>query len=75
MTLRIFNSLTRRTEVFTPIEPRHVRLYVCGVTVYDLAAGGVDYSTSGGFVDDIATQLDDYKQQIIDGEIEVPTAP
>jgi basic membrane protein A and related proteins len=46
-----------------------------GVTVYDLEAGGVDYSTSGGFVDDIKTQLDDYKQQIIDGEIEVPTKP
>jgi basic membrane protein A len=49
--------------------------WVGGVTVYDLEAGGVDYSTSGGFVDDIKTQLDDYKQQIIDGEIEVPTAP
>jgi basic membrane protein A len=46
-----------------------------GVTVYDLAAGGVDYATSGGFVDDIKTQLDDYKQQIIDGKIEVPTKP
>jgi basic membrane protein A len=46
-----------------------------GPQVFDLAAGGVDYSTSGGFVDDISAQLDDYKQQIIDGEIEVPTAP
>ena len=43
--------------------------------MFDLAAGGVDYSTSGGFVDDIADQLDDFKQQIIDGEIEVPTTP
>ena len=46
-----------------------------GVTVFDLEAGGVDYATSGGFVDDIKTQLDDYKQQIIDGKIEVPTKP
>jgi basic membrane protein A len=46
-----------------------------GVTVYDLEAGGVDYATSGGFVDDIKSQLDDYKQQIIDGKIEVPTKP
>ena len=46
-----------------------------GAQVFDLAAGGVDYSTTGGFVDDIADQLDDFKQQIIDGEIEVPTAP
>ena len=36
MTLRIYNSLTRRVDDFTPIEPGHVRLYVCGMTVYDL---------------------------------------
>jgi basic membrane protein A and related proteins len=45
-----------------------------GPTVYDLEAGGVDYSRSGGFVDDIATQLDEYKQQIISGEITVPSS-
>ena len=36
MTLRIYNSLTRRLEAFAPIEPGHVRMYVCGITVYDL---------------------------------------
>jgi cysteinyl-tRNA synthetase len=36
MSLRIHNTLTRRVEVFTPIEPGHVRMYVCGITVYDL---------------------------------------
>jgi cysteinyl-tRNA synthetase len=36
MSLRIHNSLTRRLENFVPIEPGHVRLYVCGITVYDL---------------------------------------
>jgi basic membrane protein A len=46
-----------------------------GLTAFDLAAGGVDYSTTGGFLDDITDQLDAFKQQIIDGEIEVPTAP
>jgi cysteinyl-tRNA synthetase len=40
MTLRIFNTLTRETEVFTPIEPDRVRMYVCGVTVYDLCHVG-----------------------------------
>ena len=34
--IRIFNSLTRRVEPFSPLEPGHVRLYVCGMTVYDL---------------------------------------
>jgi cysteinyl-tRNA synthetase len=33
--LRIHNSLTRRKEDFVPIEPGRVRMYVCGVTVYD----------------------------------------
>jgi cysteinyl-tRNA synthetase len=36
MTLRIHNTLTRRQEAFAPIEPGHVRMYVCGITVYDL---------------------------------------
>ena len=37
MTLRIYNTLTRTKEVFTPIDPTNVRMYVCGVTVYDFA--------------------------------------
>jgi basic membrane protein A len=46
-----------------------------GVNTYDLSVDGVGYSTSGGFVDDISSKLDDYKQQIIDGKITVPTEP
>ncbi|MBT8129554.1 MAG: cysteine--tRNA ligase [Gammaproteobacteria bacterium] len=34
--LHIYNSLTRKKEAFTPIEPGKVRMYVCGMTVYDL---------------------------------------
>ena len=33
--LRIYNTLTRTKEEFRPIEPGHVRMYVCGMTVYD----------------------------------------
>jgi cysteinyl-tRNA synthetase len=40
MSLRIHNSLTRRVETFRPIEPGRVRMYVCGVTVYDLCHMG-----------------------------------
>ena len=43
-----------------------------GVRTFSLVDDGVGYSTSGGFVDDIADQLEDYKQQIIDGDIVVP---
>jgi cysteinyl-tRNA synthetase len=32
---RIYNSLTRKIELFSPIHPGHVRMYVCGITVYD----------------------------------------
>lgn len=36
MSLRIYNTLSRALESFSPIEPGHVRMYVCGMTVYDL---------------------------------------
>ncbi len=37
MTLRLYNTLTRRKEAFAPIDPAAVRVYVCGPTVYDYA--------------------------------------
>ena len=33
--LTIYNTLTRQKEPFTPIDPANVRMYVCGMTVYD----------------------------------------
>jgi cysteinyl-tRNA synthetase len=38
--LTLHNSLTRRKERFTPLDPHHVRMYVCGPTVYDLVHVG-----------------------------------
>jgi cysteinyl-tRNA synthetase len=40
MTLRIHNSLSRALEPLLPIEPGHVRMYVCGMTIYDLCHMG-----------------------------------
>jgi cysteinyl-tRNA synthetase len=37
MTLRFFNTLTRTKDDFVPIDPKAVRMYVCGPTVYDYA--------------------------------------
>jgi len=37
MTLRLFNTLTKTKDVFAPIDPKNVRMYVCGPTVYDFA--------------------------------------
>jgi len=40
MTLRLFNTLTGQAEEFVPIVPGHVRMYVCGMTIYDLCHMG-----------------------------------
>ncbi len=37
MSLTLYNTLTRTKERFSPIDPKNVRLYVCGPTVYDFA--------------------------------------
>ena len=36
MSLRIYNTLSRASEPFSPLEAGHVRMYVCGMTIYDL---------------------------------------
>ncbi len=40
MTLRLHNTLHRRVEPFAPLEPGRVRMYVCGMTIYDLCHMG-----------------------------------
>jgi len=35
MTLRLYNSLTKKKEIFKPISKREVRMYSCGPTVYN----------------------------------------
>src|SRR4029078_5667782 len=37
MTLRLYNTLTRTKQDFVPLDPKNVRLYVCGPTVSDFA--------------------------------------
>ncbi|PLX39213.1 MAG: cysteine--tRNA ligase [Hyphomicrobiales bacterium] len=37
MTLTLYNTLSRQKEVFEPLDPANVRVYVCGPTVYDFA--------------------------------------
>lgn len=37
---RLYNTLSRRVEDFTPLKPGHIGLYVCGMTVYDLCHAG-----------------------------------
>ena len=35
--MKLYNTLTRRVEEFTPIDPKRVKLYTCGPTVYSFA--------------------------------------
>jgi len=37
MKIKLYNTLSRKKEVFTPIDSDNVRMYVCGPTVYDYA--------------------------------------
>ncbi len=36
MALKIYNTLSRSVEAFSPLEPGKVRMYVCGITPYDM---------------------------------------
>ena len=73
----ILTSMLKRVDVavYSTIEAQVNGEFAPGPQVFDLSVDGVGYSTTGGFVDDIADQLDAFKQQIIDGEIDVPTTP
>lgn len=70
----ILTSMLKRVDVAVgaTIEDFLTGNWVPGPVVFDLAADGVGYSTTGGFVDDISAQLDDLADQIAAGEIEVP---
>jgi basic membrane protein A len=73
----ILTSMIKHVDVavYNTIEAQVNGEFQAGQNVFDLSVDGVGYATSGGFVDDITSQLDDYKQQIIDGDIVVPSTP
>jgi basic membrane protein A len=73
----IMTSMLKNVDVavYNYLKSVNEGTFPSGTTRYDLSVDGVGYSTSGGFVDDITSKLDDYKQQIIDGSITVPTTP
>jgi basic membrane protein A and related proteins len=73
----IITSMLKRvdTAVFTFVKEFAAGTFTAGTRVFDLKVDGVGYSTSGGKIDDIKDKLDAYKQQIIGGQITVPTKP
>jgi basic membrane protein A and related proteins len=72
----IITSMLKRVDVavYEFIKAQSAGSFTAGPVVFDLAKDGVGYSTSGGKIDDIKAQLDDYKQKIISGSIKVPTS-
>jgi basic membrane protein A len=73
----ILTSMMKRVDnaVYSTIKDFVEGNFTAGNHVFDLKVDGVGYATSGGFIDDIVPQLEDYKAKIISGEIVVPTAP
>ena len=72
----IMTSMIKKVDVgvFDFIKSVSDNSFTAGEKVFDLKAGGVDFSTTGGKIDDIKSKLDDYKAKIISGEIKVPTS-
>ena len=73
----VLTSMLKRVDVaiFEMIKSAIDSSTTPGPIVYDLPADGVGYSTSGGFVDDIVEELEQYKESIVRGEIDVPDVP
>jgi basic membrane protein A len=74
----VLTSMLKRVDsaVFEIVSAQVDGSFASGNTVYDLSVDGVGYSTSGDFLPaDLIASLEDFKAQIIAGEIVVPTDP
>ena len=69
----ILTSMLKRVDVavFNTIKAVQDGMFQGGPQTFDLSVDGVGYSTSGGFVDDIAGQLEEWKSRIVSGEVVV----
>lgn len=72
----ILTSMLKRVDVavYDTVKAYVAGEFKAGVSTFDLANGGIDFSTAGGQIKD-KKAIDDLKQKIIDGDIKVPTAP
>ena len=70
----ILTSMLKRVDVavYNTIQAVVNGDFAGGTQVFDLKVDGVGYSTSGGFIDEIVPQLEEFKSSIIAGEIVVP---
>ena len=73
----ILTSMLKRVDVavFNTIQAVQAGTFAPGPQVFDLSVDGVGYATSGGHVDDITSQLDNWKGRIVAGEVAVSRDP
>ena len=73
----ILTSMLKRVDVavFNTIRAVQAGTFAAGEQRFDLLVDGVGYSITGGHVDDIAAQLDGFKEKIVSGEIVVSRDP
>ena len=73
----ILTSMLKRVDVavFNTIQAVQAGTFAAGPQVFDLSVDGVGYSTSGGYVDDIGSDLGGFKDRIVSGEMVVSRNP
>ncbi|WP_276563976.1 BMP family lipoprotein [Carbonactinospora thermoautotrophica] len=73
----ILTSMLKRVDVavFEFIKAVKEGKKPTGFQKYDLKLDGVGYSTTGGKIDDVEAKLDEYKQKIVSGQIQVADQP
>lgn len=72
----VLTSMVKNIDVlvYNTIRDQTQSRFTSGDVLFDLAANGVDYATSGGFIDSLVPTLEHYRDAIINGAITVPTA-
>ncbi len=73
----VLTSMLKRVDVavYEILKAQEEGSFAAGPNLYDLSVDGVGYSATGGYVDDIADQLEAAKASIIAGDVVVPTDP
>ncbi len=71
----ILTSMIKHVDVavYETMKSQAAGTFKGGARVFSAKDGGVDYATTGGYVDDIKAKLDGYKADIASGKIVVPT--
>jgi len=73
----VLTSMLKRVDVavYEILKAQDDGTFAAGPNLYDLSVDGVGYSSTGGYVDDIADELEAAKAAIIAGDVVVPTDP